>query len=117
MKISVRRSRKWISQKNYLCRVVHILLAINFSDQFISIFFCLRFNIMATETRTHARTQSPTHTRTHAHTQNVTFLERSDLYFKSVFSFQSSTSGDESDSPPPVQGTWSKFNFFIRKTT
>ena len=80
MKISVRRSRKWISQKNYLCRVVHILLAINFSDQFISIFFCLRFNIMATETRTHAdthetriyaRTQSQPHTLARTHTRKT----------------------------------------------
>ena len=71
MKISVRRSRKWISQKNYLCRVVHILLAINFSDQFISIFFCLSFNIMATETRTHARTQSHPHTLARTHTRKT----------------------------------------------
>ena len=54
MIISVRRSHKLISQNNYLCSVVHILLVINFFRPVYLYFFYLRFNIAATDTLTHA---------------------------------------------------------------
>ena len=85
MKISERRSHKWIFQWDYLCSVVQILLVINFFRPVH--FYFLRFNIIARHTRTHVdthETRISAHTQSHPHT-----LSRSHASYKKEFADRS----------------------------